>query len=64
MAGWYQFSQTVQYFSLEKVFRKLRWAMKRIKIDGECLSNLRFADDIIIFANSIEELQEMLYELN
>lgn len=38
--------------------------MKRIKIDGECLSNLRFADDIIIFANSIEELQEMLYELN
>lgn len=37
---------------------------KAIKIDGKYLSHLRFADDIIIFVNSIEELQEMLHELN
>ena len=49
---------------LEKGFRKLRWEKKGIKIDGEYLRNLRFADDIIIFANSIVELQEMLHDLN
>ena len=31
-----------------------RWEKRGIKIDGEYLSHLRFADDIIIFANSIE----------
>ena len=49
---------------LEKVFRKLRWEKKGIKIDSEYLTHPRFADDIIIFANSMEELQEMLRELN
>ena len=49
---------------MEKVFRKLRWEKKGIKIDSEYLSHLRFADGIIIFANSMEELQEMLHELN
>ena len=49
---------------LEKVFRKLRWGKKEIKIDGEHLSHLRFADDIIIFANSIVELHEILHDLN
>lgn len=38
--------------------------MKGIKIDSEYRSHLRFADDIIIFANDIEELQEMLHEFN
>ena len=49
---------------LEKVFRKLRWEKKGIKIDSEYLTHPRFADNIIIFANSMEELQEMLHELN
>ena len=49
---------------MEKVFRKLRWEKKGIKIDSEYLSHLRFANGIIIFANSMEELQEMLHELN
>ena len=31
---------------------------------AEFISHLRFADDIIIFANSSEELQRMLQELN
>ena len=47
---------------LEKVFRKLRWEKKGTKIDSEYLTHLRFADDIIIFANSMEELQGMLHE--
>ena len=33
-------------------------------IDGEYLSHLRFADDIIIFTRNIAELHEMLQELN
>ena len=49
---------------MEKVFRKLRWEKRGIKIDSEYLSHLRFANGIIIFANSMEELQEMLRELN
>ena len=49
---------------LEKVFQKLQWENRGIKIDGEFISHLRFADDIIIFANSSEELQRMLQELN
>ena len=49
---------------LEKVFRKLRWEKNGIKIDSEYPSHLRFANDIIIFASSMEELQEVLHELN
>ena len=49
---------------LEKVFRKLRWEKKGIKIGSENLTHPRFADDIIIFANSMEKFQEMLHELN
>ena len=49
---------------LEKFFKKLKWENRGIKIDGEFISHLRFADDIIIFANNSEELQKMLRELN
>ena len=49
---------------LEKVFSNLQWQQKGIKIDGEFLSHLRFADDIIVFANNIKQLQQMLIELN
>ena len=42
---------------LEKVFRKLQWEKKGIKIGSEYLTHPRFADDIIIFVNSMEELQ-------
>ena len=49
---------------LEKVFRKLNWSRRGILIDGEYLSHLRFADDIIIFTRNIAELHQMLQELN
>ena len=47
-----------------KVFRKLNWSRSGILIDGEYLSHLRFADDIIISTRNIAELHEMLQELN
>ena len=36
--------------SLESIFRRLNWENKGVKIDGEFLSNLRFADDIFLYA--------------
>ena len=32
--------------TLESIFRRLNWENKAVNIDGEFLSNLRFADDI------------------
>jgi len=34
-----------------------------LKINGECLSHLRFANDILICANKPQELQQMLHEV-
>ena len=30
--------------------------------DHDCLTNLRFADDVLLFATSKEQLQKMMYE--
>ena len=49
---------------LEMIFRNLDWENKGIRIDGEYLSNLRFADDIALFAENLHDLQKMLDELN
>ena len=49
---------------LEKVFLNLNWNHKGIKIDGEYLNYLRFADDIILFSSNPRELQQMQQELN
>ena len=35
-----------------------------MKIDGEFLSNLRFADDIFLCTETPQELQQMLQELS
>ena len=34
--------------TLESILRMLNWENKGVKIDGEFLSHLRFADDIFI----------------
>ena len=49
---------------LQEIFKKLNWEEKGIKIDGEFINHLRFADDIVLLASTFEELQEMLQELN
>ena len=46
------------------VFRRLNWENKGVKIDGEFLSNLRFADDIYLCTETPQELQQMLQELS
>ena len=50
--------------ALESIFRRLTWGTSGLKIDGEYLSYLRFADDdLLICANTPHELQRMLHEL-
>ena len=50
--------------TLESMFRRLNWENKGVKIDGEFLSNLRFADDIFLCTETPQELQQMLQELS
>ena len=49
---------------MESIFRRLNWENKGVKIDGEFLSNLRFADDIFLCTERPQELQQMLQELS
>lgn len=49
---------------LEEVFRKFDWSNNGLNINGEKLTHLRFADDIVVFASTARELQQMLVELN
>lgn len=48
---------------LELIFSNLNWEEKGIRINGENLTNLRFADDVILVAKDLEELKTMLSEL-
>ena len=42
--------------AFESILRRLAWETRGLKIDGEYLSHLRFADDILICANTPHEL--------
>lgn len=48
---------------LESIFRKLTWENFGINVDGTSLTHLRFADDIVLFAKSPEEITKMIEEL-
>ncbi|KAG1664108.1 Retrovirus-related Pol polyprotein from type-1 retrotransposable element R2 [Nymphon striatum] len=48
---------------LENVFRGLNWTSKGIPINGDRLTNLRFADDVVLLSESPQELQLMVEEL-
>lgn len=49
--------------TLEHVFRKLEWSNYGIRINGEMLNHLRFADDLIIISDNPDQLQTMLNQL-
>lgn len=49
--------------ALEMIFKNLEWDNLGLKIDGRTLTHLRFADDIVLFANTSEELEKMINEL-
>lgn len=42
---------------------KLAWENAGLLINGEYLSNFRFADDIVLLSESAEHLQKMLEEM-
>lgn len=48
---------------LEMIFRNLKWT-KGLNINGENLSHLRFADDIILFSDCPKTLESMLQQLS
>ena len=50
--------------ALEGVFRELEWKNKGLIINGEKISNLRFADDVVLISTDVEELNTMVSELN
>ncbi|CAG4942909.1 unnamed protein product [Parnassius apollo] len=50
--------------ALEDVFKLLDWKGYGININGEYITHLRFADDIVIMAESLEDLSIMLNDLN
>lgn len=49
--------------TLEKALRRLKWRNKGIEINGTKLNKLEFADDVVLFSTSAEELSGMIEEL-
>jgi len=45
------------------VFRGLDWEDEGFNVQGKKLSNLRFADDLVILSDNMEELQNKFQEL-
>ena len=50
--------------ALQWIMKSLEWDERGIRVDGRFLSNLRFADDIVLFSRSTAEAETMLKELN
>ena len=48
--------------SLEDIFRHLDWKNRGISINGQRVSNLRFADDGTLIAENLEDLESCLNE--
>lgn len=50
--------------AFEDVFKTLNWNGRGNDLNGEHISQLRFADDIVVMVDLRQEVQEMLYSLN
>ena len=56
---------TVLQYSLESDLRQWQESRKGIRLSDkteDCLTNLRFADDVLLFSTSLERLRDMLCE--
>lgn len=49
---------------IQEIFKELKWKSKGIDINWKKLSNIRFADDVVLLAGTRGELEEMIQELN
>ncbi|OWR48710.1 endonuclease-reverse transcriptase [Danaus plexippus plexippus] len=49
---------------LQCIFSKLNWTSEGIPINNKRLTHLRFADDIVIFAETPKKLENMISQLN
>jgi hypothetical protein len=49
--------------AMEDMFKTLNWKGRGININGEYTSDLRFADEIVIMAETLQDLQLMLNDL-
>lgn len=49
---------------LQSIFLELKWKTFGINIEGKNINNLRFADDIVLIAKSIDELKIMFEQLD
>lgn len=48
---------------LEDIVKTLDWTKYGVNINGVCLSHLRFADNLVLFAENFNDLQRMLQQL-
>ncbi|GBP59219.1 Putative uncharacterized transposon-derived protein F52C9.6 [Eumeta japonica] len=48
---------------LESIFRRLNWEELCVNVDGTLLTHLRFADDIVLFAKTPENITRMIEDL-
>ena len=58
--------KTVLQYSLESDLKRWQEKQKGIRLSDkteDCLTNLRFADDVLLFSTSLEKLREILCEL-
>lgn len=49
---------------LESIIRKLNWKNCGLNIDGNYLSHLRFADDLVLLSESSAQIKRMIHSLN
>lgn len=57
-------SPTIFIAVLESTMRKLNWETKGLNINGNYLSHLRFADDLVLLSESGTQLRQMILSLN
>lgn len=50
--------------AVEDMFKKLKWRKTGIKINGQFISHLRYADDIVLLGESLEEILDMMKDLD